>query len=204
MYELIPTYPLKKPRQKPLWIKAFTGSRKSLIKPNQLGLHDITVLCFQNVSLPFPERWLKSLDSAVCDSSSPPIPTLSPALGTKGFSGGSDSKESACSAGDPGLIPGLGRSPGEGNGYPTPVFLPGEFHGQRSLAGYCPWGWKESDMTGAWTWIVRLNKDSVVDALHSLCCCYFCYKPWKEVYNFLILMPSLLRKELLLILVQIK
>ena len=28
---------------------------------------------------------------------------------------------------------------------PTPVFLPGEFHGQRSLAGYSPWGCKESD-----------------------------------------------------------
>ena len=33
------------------------------------------------------------------------------------FLGGSDSKESACSAGDLGLIPGLVRSPGEGNGY---------------------------------------------------------------------------------------
>ena len=33
-----------------------------------------------------------------------------------GFPGGSDSKESACNAGDPGMIPGLGRSPGEGNG----------------------------------------------------------------------------------------
>ena len=30
---------------------------------------------------------------------------------------------------------------------PTPVFLPGEFHGQRSLAGYSPWGYKELDMT---------------------------------------------------------
>ena len=35
-----------------------------------------------------------------------------------GFPDGSDGKESACSAGDPGLIPGLGRSPGEGNGNP--------------------------------------------------------------------------------------
>ena len=34
------------------------------------------------------------------------------------FPGGSDGKESACSVGDPGLIPGLGRSPGEGNSYP--------------------------------------------------------------------------------------
>ena len=30
---------------------------------------------------------------------------------------------------------------------PTPVFLPGKFHGQRSLAGYSPWGHKESDTT---------------------------------------------------------
>ena len=35
-----------------------------------------------------------------------------------GFPGGSDSKESACNAGDPGSIPGCGRSPREGNGYP--------------------------------------------------------------------------------------
>ena len=34
------------------------------------------------------------------------------------FLGGSDGKESACNAGDPGLIPGLGRSPGEENGHP--------------------------------------------------------------------------------------
>ena len=36
----------------------------------------------------------------------------------QGFPGGSDSKESACNAGNPALIPGLGRSPGEGNGNP--------------------------------------------------------------------------------------
>ena len=35
-----------------------------------------------------------------------------------GFTGGSEDKESACSVRDPGLIPGLGRSPGEGNGNP--------------------------------------------------------------------------------------
>ena len=35
-----------------------------------------------------------------------------------GFSGGSDGKESACNAGDPGSIPGLGKPPGEENGKP--------------------------------------------------------------------------------------
>ena len=44
--------------------------------------------------------------------------------------------------GDLGSIPGLGRSPGEGKGYLTPVFWPGEFHGQSSA-----WGHKESDTT---------------------------------------------------------
>ena len=57
-------------------------------------------------------------------------------------------EESTYNAGDLGSIPGLGRSPGEGNGYPTPVFLPGEFHGQRSWVGYSPWGHKELDTTG--------------------------------------------------------
>ena len=41
------------------------------------------------------------------------------------FSGGSDGKESGCNAGDPGLIPGLGRSPGEGNGNPLQYFCLG-------------------------------------------------------------------------------
>ena len=50
---------------------------------------------------------------------------------TKGFPCGSAGKESACNAGDLGSIPTLGRSPGEGKGYPpTPVCWPGEFHGQ--------------------------------------------------------------------------
>ena len=39
-------------------------------------------------------------------------------------------------AGDTGLIFGLERSPGGGNGNPPPVFLPGESHGQRNLLGY--------------------------------------------------------------------
>ena len=60
------------------------------------------------------------------------------------FPGGSDGKESACSAGDLGSIPGLGRSSGEGN---TPVVLPGEFHGQRNQVGYSRWGQKELDVT---------------------------------------------------------
>ena len=77
-----------------------------------------------------------------------------------GFPGGSDGMASACHAGDLGLIPGSGRSPGEGNGNPLQysfhtVFLPGEFHGQRNLEGYSPYGGhKKSDMT---EWLTLLQ-----------------------------------------------
>ena len=50
---------------------------------------------------------------------------------------------------DSGSIPGLGRSPWRRKWQPTPVFLPGESHGQGSLVGYSPWRHKESDMAEA-------------------------------------------------------
>ena len=62
-----------------------------------------------------------------------------------GFPGGSDGKESTCNAGDLGSIPGLGRSRGEGKGYPLQYYCLEKSHGQRSLVG--PWGHKELDMT---------------------------------------------------------
>ena len=60
--------------------------------------------------------------------------------------GGSDSKESICNSGDLSLIQ-VGKIPWRRKWQPTPVFLPGESHGQRSLVCYSPWGRKESDMT---------------------------------------------------------
>ena len=63
-----------------------------------------------------------------------------------GFPGGSDGKESACHAVDLGLIAGLGRFPRRMEWLPTPIFLPEESHGQRSLVGYSPRGLKESDI----------------------------------------------------------
>ena len=64
-------------------------------------------------------------------------------MAKKCFPGGSDGKESACNVGEPGSIRGSERR----KWHPTPVFLSGEFHGQRSLVGYSPWGLKESDTT---------------------------------------------------------
>ena len=50
-------------------------------------------------------------------------------------------------AGDVGMIPGSGKSPGERNDNPNPVSLSVKSHGQKSLAGYSPWDCKESNMT---------------------------------------------------------
>ena len=46
----------------------------------------------------------------------------------------------------------VGKMPWRSKWQPTPVFLPGEFYGQRSLVGYSPWGRKQSDMTGRLNW----------------------------------------------------
>ena len=55
---------------------------------------------------------------------------------------GSDGKESACSVGNPGLIPTLGRSPGEGEWLPTPVLLPGESPQTEEPGGLQFMGWQ--------------------------------------------------------------
>ena len=61
--------------------------------------------------------------------------------------GGSGGKASACNSGDPGSIPGSGRSPGEGNGNLLQYSCLKNSTEQRSLEGYSPWGPKESDTT---------------------------------------------------------
>ena len=58
-----------------------------------------------------------------------------------GFPCGSAGKESACIAGDLGLIPGLGRSHGEGKGYPL------QYASLENSMDYSSWGHKESDTT---------------------------------------------------------
>ena len=67
--------------------------------------------------------------------------------GLLGFPRASDGKEFACQAGDLGSVPGLGRSPGGGHGNPLQYSCLENPPGQRCLAGYSPWGGKESDMT---------------------------------------------------------
>ena len=63
------------------------------------------------------------------------------------FSGDSVVKNPPANAEDSGSIPGSGRSPGEGNDNQLQYSFSGKSHGQRSLAGYSPWGHKELDTT---------------------------------------------------------
>ena len=51
-------------------------------------------------------------------------------------------KNLSANAGDVSSVPGLGRSPGEGNGNPLQYSVPGKSYGQRSLASYSPWSCK--------------------------------------------------------------
>ena len=63
------------------------------------------------------------------------------------FPGNSAGKESDCNAGDPGSIPGLGRSPGGEHGNPLQYSCLENPHEWRNLEGYSPWDHKELDMT---------------------------------------------------------
>ena len=69
---------------------------------------------------------------------------------TLGLPAGNSGKEPACRCRrrkSCGFCPWVGKIPWRRAWQPTPGFLPGESHGQRSLVGYSPWGRKESDMT---------------------------------------------------------
>ena len=79
------------------------------------------------------QTWLKRLGPHACN----PVNGLSWCL---------SGKESACQHGRCRFSPWVRKIPWKRKWQPTPVFLPGEFHGQRSLAGYSPWGHK------SWTW----------------------------------------------------
>ena len=74
-------------------------------------------------------------------------------LMTWGFPGGSDSKESACNAGDLSFNPWVRKREWQ----PTLVFLPGKFHEQRSLVSYSPWDHKKSDTTEQLTLFQKMD-----------------------------------------------
>ena len=70
----------------------------------------------------------------------------------EGFLGGASSKEPTCQSKRlkrHRFVPWIRKSPWRWAWQPTPVFLPGESYGQRSMVGYSPWGCKQSDTTEA-------------------------------------------------------
>ena len=97
-------------------------------------------LLFQSVSclcLPFPLPFSLSLSLSPSQSPSHSLWFTALCRIMVGFPGGSDSKESGR----------IRKIPFRREWLPSPIFFHGEFHGQRSLVGYSPWGRKESDMT---------------------------------------------------------
>ena len=81
-------------------------------------------------------------------------------FGCCGFPADSDGKESTWHCGRPRFNPWVRKIPWRREWQPSPVFLSGEFHGQRSLEGYSPWGHKELDMI-----------EQLIISLSSLSCC---------------------------------
>ena len=98
------------------------------------------------------------------------------------FPGSSAAKEFSCNVGDLGLIPGWGRSPGEGKGYPLQYSCLENPHGQSSLVGHSPWGHRVRQD--------RATKHST--ARH----CYIRYFSLNIGFFFLISPPSIYRFNL--------
>ena len=120
------------------------------------GYSKVNQLCVYPPFFPGNSAWKESTCNAG-DPSSIPGSGRSPGEGIfskntsspvfLGFPGVSGSKKSTCNVGNLGSVPGLGRSPGGGHGNPLQYSCLENPHGQRSLAGYSPWGHKELDTT---------------------------------------------------------
>ena len=87
------------------------------------------------------------------------------------------------------LIPVLGKIPWKRQWQPTTIFLPREFHGQRTLAGYSPWGCKESDTTEQLTQhnntLGLFSKQTDKDAAHMHCTFFQRYKENRQYISIL-------------------
>ena len=108
-----------------------------------------------------------------------------------GFPGGPDSIKSDCIAGDLGFDPWVGKIPQRREWQPNPVSLPGEFHGQRSLVGYSPWGCEELDITDQLTHTHTHTHTSALSLLLRLTFTFGilqCYQ--KSRYGLLFICPS--------------
>ena len=91
--------------------------------------------------------------SSPASTSLPPASTSCPKCceGLPLLLGCSDGKGPACTCRRCRFDPWVGKIPWRRKWQPTPVFLPGESHGQRSMMGYSPWGHKEAEMKSKYT-----------------------------------------------------
>ena len=124
------------------------GSGKDSHIPTSSPTHDIIKV------LHLGAIWGKENTASISQMNKEPQATEALCLrkGSKGFPGGASGKEPACQCRrhkKQSFNPWVGKIPWRRAWQPTPVFLPGESHGQRSLAGCSPWGHKESDTTEA-------------------------------------------------------
>ena len=125
----------------------------------------LTIMTQSNLTLLFFHNWLQflprrkntcvhaQLHPTLCGimDCSRPGSSLSPGelftIWATSASCGTNGKETACQCRRPGFNPCVGKMSWTRAWQPSPGFLPGESHGQRSLAGYSLWGHKESDTT---------------------------------------------------------
>ena len=135
-----------------IWAYVIAGNKRKHIKwTAPFYLHDAKHCVNWWLLLPNPQYFcldglLSFYRMSARSDARQPIGLAGDSFHPGGFPGGSDGKESACIAGD--LIWSLGWEDSQGREWlPTPVFLSGEFHGQRRLMGYSPRGCKESDTT---------------------------------------------------------
>ena len=122
------------------------GSDLVLLKLNVLRVesdhvmsYGVTLKCFSSSC----SAWLCSWSAWQVRKSS----AIDPFWLQLGFPGGTVVKNLPANAGDAKDEPWVRKIPWSRKWQPTPVFLPGKFHGQRSLVGCSPWGRKELDTT---------------------------------------------------------
>ena len=100
------------------------------------------------------------------------------------FPGGASGKEPSCQCRRHkrcGFDPWVRKIPWRREWLPTPVFLPGEFHGQRSLVGYSPWGHKELDriaVTCMHTWCATSAWEFIISPHFSSSCQTMTDRSW--------------------------
>ena len=119
------------------------------------------VLIKLNIYLPYDPTSVKTKQNRILLTNN--IQILNDTINKLGFPGSSEGK-TLCLQCRPGFEPQVGKIPWRRAWQPTTVVLPGEFHGQRSLAGYNPRDHKESDMTEK----ISLDLDDIYETLYLI------------------------------------